>query len=192
MHKHNEDLNLIPLVQQTIETIVDKYPTYFLILVGDFSWDILLIGRQTQHTTVIPLREESEYNEYTTDLKLTLIPNTSHFTSQEGPNYTHTKMIVNFNINKSPPPTTTITITYLKPMGRSHDRMNQTNNSLATMQSKHVPHPSTLPDLTNEKPMWFPNPQTAKTIEKHLKTYHIIKNTSPSLPTSTSNWPYKS
>ena len=36
MLKHNEDLNLIPLIHQTIEIIVNKYPTYFPILAGDF------------------------------------------------------------------------------------------------------------------------------------------------------------
>lgn len=153
MHKHNEDLNLIPLVQQTIETIVDKYPTYFLILVGDFSWDILLIGRQTQHTTVIPLREESEYNEYTTDLKLTLIPNTSHFTSQEGPNYTHTKMIVNFNINKFPPP----------PNHHHYHHLPQTNGSKPWQNEPNQQFTSNYAIQTCAAPLHSPWPHKRKT-----------------------------
>jgi hypothetical protein len=54
MPSHDEDLALIPKIQTTIIYQLTSHPNHNIILLGDFSRDIALIGKHHNHNHVPP------------------------------------------------------------------------------------------------------------------------------------------
>ncbi|HYP43288.1 MAG TPA: endonuclease/exonuclease/phosphatase family protein [Candidatus Nitrosocosmicus sp.] len=73
MPSHNEDIQLIPIIQQTITTQINAHPNHTHILCGDFNRDIALIGRQNTHSTSPPQEEDTSWRTYTENLTLKYI-----------------------------------------------------------------------------------------------------------------------
>ena len=102
MPTHDEDLHLMPLIQPTIESALNKHPTHLLLLTRDFIRGIFLTSKQCYNTTSTPSREDLKWKDYTNKLDFVLIPNTSHFSRQRGPYYTHiTGLFDGFYIDKN-------------------------------------------------------------------------------------------
>ena len=58
MPSHNEDLRLIPIIQQTIEEQITAHPNHAYILGGNFNRDVVLIGRQNENGNTPPQEED--------------------------------------------------------------------------------------------------------------------------------------
>ena len=99
MPSHNEDLRLIPIIQQTIKIQIDAHPNHTYILCGDFNRDIALIGRQNEQRLTPPQEEDLAWNIYVESLFLTYIPTNTNYSRQGGHNYTHTSLIDGFYTN---------------------------------------------------------------------------------------------
>ena len=99
MPSHNEDLRLIPIIQQTIRIQIDAHPNHTYILCGDFNRDIALIRRQNEQRLTPPQEEDLAWNIYVESLSLTYIPTSTNYSRQGGHNYTHTSLIDGFYTN---------------------------------------------------------------------------------------------
>ena len=58
MPSYEEDLPLIPNIQNTITHQINAHPCYTYILCGDFNRDVALIGRQNDQQTTPPHYED--------------------------------------------------------------------------------------------------------------------------------------
>ena len=144
MPTHNEDIRLIPIIQQTINIQITTYPNHTYTLCGDFNRDIALIGRQNEHWNTPSNEEDLMWKAYTENIAFTYIPTNTNFSKQGGHNHTHThtRLINGFYIKTQNP--TLFTSTTL---------MEQNLNSDHLPIILHVP-PNTLlaqqpPPITN-------------------------------------------
>ena len=60
MPSHDEDIRLIPIIQQNITQQTTSHPNQTQIICGDFNRDIALIGRQNEYNTTPPQVEDIE------------------------------------------------------------------------------------------------------------------------------------
>jgi hypothetical protein len=79
---HQEDLALIPIIQENIKKIIHEKSSHSIILLGDFSTNIKFIGRYNYHTWNPSTKEDHEWTNFTNSLQLTYIPTNTIFTQQ--------------------------------------------------------------------------------------------------------------
>jgi len=70
MPSHEEDIPLIPTIQNTITNQLNLHPNHTCILCGDFNRDIALIGRQNDYHITPPQVEDHLWRTFTTNLAL--------------------------------------------------------------------------------------------------------------------------
>ena len=98
MPSHEEDIPLIPTIQNTITNKINLHPNHTYILCGDFNRDIALIGRQNDQQTTPPQLEDHLWRSFTTGLDLSYVPTNIKFSRQGGNNYTQNSLIDGFFI----------------------------------------------------------------------------------------------
>ena len=98
MPSHEEDIPLIPLIQNTISHQIHLHPNHTYILCGDFNRDIALIGRQNDLQTTPPQPEDHMWRSFTTNLDLSYISTNTKCSRQGGQNYTQNSLIDGFFI----------------------------------------------------------------------------------------------
>ena len=98
MPSHEEDLPLIPTIQNTITDHINSHPNHTYILCGDFNRDIALIGRQNNLQTTPSQTEDYQWRFFTTGLELSYILTNTIFSRQGGYNYTQNNLINGFFI----------------------------------------------------------------------------------------------
>jgi exonuclease III len=152
MPSHQEDIQLIPTILQTITQQITRHHTNQIILCGDFNRDIALIGRTNNTILQLPQQQDHQWRHFTQSLGLIYIPIDSSFTRQEGYNYTHTSLIDGYYI-KSPNNTIYTSYTNLDfPQNSDHFpvSLNIPNNFL--LARPPPPHPTIAPRLLNPIP----------------------------------------
>ena len=96
MPTHNDDLHLIPIIQNTITQTLHKHPTFKILMCGDFNRDIALIGHYANEQ-FYPLSEiDVLWHTYTIANHFTHIPTDTTYTRQGGHNYINTSLIDGF------------------------------------------------------------------------------------------------
>ena len=99
MPSHEEDIRLIPIIQQFIQTQINTYPNHIYILCGDFNRDIALIGRQNRNNNTPPQAEDTQWRVFIDNLNLEYIPTNTTYSRQGGHNYMETSLIDGFFIS---------------------------------------------------------------------------------------------
>ena len=167
MPSHEEDLRLIPIIQQNITQQTTNHPNHTHILCGDFNRDVALIGRQNEYTTTPPQLEDIEWRTFVNNLHLTYIPTNSSYSRQGGQNYNQTSLIDGYYIK------TTNNTLYTSTTNNTHNL-----NSDHSPITLHIP-PNTLiaRDIppTTEKPPRILNPIPQINIER-FKTEFFEEN----------------
>ena len=168
MPSHEEDIRLIPIIQQNITQQTTTHPNHILILCGDFNRDIALIGRQNEYITTPPQIEDIEWNTFVNNLHLTYIPTNSSYSRQGGQNYNQTSLIDGYYIKTTNNTLYTSTI--------NHDHNLNSDHSPVTL---HIP-PNTLlarcmPQV-EAKPPRILNPIPQTNIDK-FKIEYFEENT---------------
>ena len=120
MPTHNEDIRLIPIIQQTINTQIMTYPNHTYILCGDFNRNVALIGRQNEHGNTPPNEKDLMWKAYTENIALTYIPTNTNFSRQGSHNYTHTSLIDGFYIKTQNPTLFTFTMLMEQNLNSDH------------------------------------------------------------------------
>ena len=158
MPSHEENIPLIPTIQNTITNQINLHPNHTYILCGDFNKDIALIGRQNDQQITPPQTEDHLWRTFTTGLDLSYIPTNTQFSRQGGNNYTQNSLIDGFFI-KTP----------------NNNLYTSTTNQNITLNSDHLPihlqiPPNTLiakvPTTTSEPPPRILNPIPKEKLEK--------------------------
>jgi hypothetical protein len=98
MPSHEEDIKLIPIIQQNITQQTINHPNHIHALCGDFNRDIALIGRQNEYTTTPPQAADIEWRTFTDTLQLEYIPTNNKYSRQGGQDYNHTSLIDGYYI----------------------------------------------------------------------------------------------
>ena len=98
MPSHEEDIPLIPTIQNTITNQINLHPNYACIVCRDFDRDIALIGRQNDHHITPPQVEDHLWRTFTTSLKLLYILTNTQYSRQGGHNYSQNSLIDGFFI----------------------------------------------------------------------------------------------
>jgi hypothetical protein len=98
MPSHEEDIRLLPIIQQNITQQFTNHPNHTHILCGDFNRDIALIRRQNGYTTTPPQAEDIEWRTFINSLQLTYIPTNSLYSRQGGQDYNQTSLIDGYYI----------------------------------------------------------------------------------------------
>jgi hypothetical protein len=98
---HEEDIPLIPDIQNTITHHINSSANHTIILCGDFNRDIALIGRLNNDLITPPQTCDHNWRNFVDNLNLTYIPTTTSYSRQGGPHYIHTSLIDGFFIKTS-------------------------------------------------------------------------------------------
>jgi len=167
MPSHEEDLRLIPIIQQTLTQQTTNHPNHTHILCGDFNRDIALIGRQNGYNTTPPQTEDIEWRTFMNNLQFTYIPTNSLYSRQGGQDYNQTSLIDGFYIK------TLNNTLYTSTTNNAHNL-----NSDHSPVTLHIP-PNTLlarclPPTTDKPPRTL-NPIPQVNIEK-FKTEFFEEN----------------
>ena len=96
MPTHDDDINLIPIIQNTITQTLHKFPTLAVLMCGDFNRDIALIGHYANDQYYPPSEIDTLWHTYITTNNFAYIPTNTTYTRQGGHNYTHTSLIDGF------------------------------------------------------------------------------------------------
>jgi hypothetical protein len=96
MPTHNDDINLISIIQTIIFNHAHNSPISNIILLGDFNRDIALIGKQHGTINSAPTQQDLEWNQFTNSLHPYYIPTDTNYSYQGGNNYTSTSLIDGF------------------------------------------------------------------------------------------------
>ena len=96
MPTHDDDIHLIPIIQNTIIQTLHKFPTTQIIMGGDFNHDIALIGHYFNDQYFLPSEEDELWRTYITTNSFTYIPTNTTYTRQGGHNYANTSLIDGF------------------------------------------------------------------------------------------------
>ena len=96
MPTHDDDIHLIPIIQNTITQTLHKYPTLKILMCGDFNRDIGLIGHYFNDQFYPPSELDELWHTYTTANIFTYIPTDTTYTRQGGHNYINTSLIDGF------------------------------------------------------------------------------------------------
>ena len=131
MPSHEEDLPLIPIIQNTITNQINTHPNHTYILYGDFNRDIALIGRQNDQQITTPQMEDYNWRAFTTSLELSYVLTNTTFSRQGGHNYTQNNLIDGFFI-KTP---------------HNHQYTSTTNQHIQ-LNSDHLPIQLQIPSNT--------------------------------------------
>ena len=169
MPSHEEDIPLIPTIQNTITNQINFHPNHTYILCGDFNRDIALIGRQNDQQTTPPQTEDHLWRTFTNGLDLSYVPTNTTFSRQGGNNYTQNSLIDGFFI-KTP----------------NNNLYTSTTNQTIHLNSDHLPihlqiPPNTLiakiPTTTSEPPPRILNPIPNEQLEEfRTKFFEIHSN----------------
>ena len=169
MPSHEEDLPLIPTIQNTITDHINAHPNHAYILCGDFNMNIALIGRQNDLQTTPPQTEDYLWRSFTTGLELSYVPTNIIFSKQGGYNYTQNNLIDGFFIKIS-----------------NNNHYTSTTNQNTQLNSDHLPiqlksFPNTLiaksPLITSEPPPRIFNPIPKEKIKNfHIKFFESNSN----------------
>ena len=128
---HEDDIPLIPTIQNTITNQINLHPNHTYILCGDFNRDIALIGRQTDQQNTPPQLEDHLWRSFTTGLHLSYVPTNTTFSRQGGNNYTQNSLIDGFFI-KTP----------------NNDQYTSITNQTTHLNSDHFPIHLQIPPNT--------------------------------------------
>ena len=101
MPSHEEDIRLIPIIQQNITQQTINHPNHTHVICGDFNRDIVLIGRQNEYITTPPQAEDIEWRTFMNNMQLAYIPTNSPYSRQGGQNYNQTSLIDGYYIKTS-------------------------------------------------------------------------------------------
>ena len=96
MPTHDDDIHLIPIIQNTITQTLHKYPTLKILMCRDFNRDIALIGHYANDQFYPPSELDVLWHTYTTANNFTYIPTNTTYTRQGGHNYINTSLIDGF------------------------------------------------------------------------------------------------
>ena len=166
MSSHEEDIHLIPTIQNTITNQINLHPNHTYILCGDFNRDIALIGRQNDQQTTPPQTEDHFWRTFTTGLDLSYVPTNTKFSRQGGNNYTQNSLIDGFFI-KTP----------------NNDLYTSITNQNIHLNSDHLPihlqiPPNTLiaktPTIISEPPPRILNPIPKEKLEEFRTNFFEI------------------
>lgn len=64
MPSHEEDLPLIPTIQNTINKQINAHPNHAYVICGGFNRDITLIGRQNDQQITPPQEEDYQWRSF--------------------------------------------------------------------------------------------------------------------------------
>jgi hypothetical protein len=129
MSSHEEDLSLLPEIQNTIRHHITLNNNHNIILLGDFNKDIALIDRQHNGIHIPPSETDFQWRTFTNTLQLSYIPTNSQYSRQGGENYTQTSLIDGFYLK-------------LEQLNRYHSHITTENN----FNSDHFPIHLHIPD----------------------------------------------
>jgi hypothetical protein len=92
MPLYQNDLQLIPLIIQTITHQITRHPNDHIILCGDFNRDIAFQGYILDSNIQPPQQPDYQWRQFTQTLGLAYISTNTTYTRQRGQNYTHTSL----------------------------------------------------------------------------------------------------
>jgi hypothetical protein len=156
MPTHNDDINLISIIQTTIFNHVHNNPISNIILLGDFNRDIALIGKQHGTTNSAPIQQDLEWNQFTNSLHLHYIPTDTNYSYQGGNNYTSTSLIDGFytKIQQNSSHISLFTSKTILNLQKKIDHyqicLNVPPNNI--IAKKHTPTPNNKPKILNPIP----------------------------------------
>ena len=130
MPTHEEDIQLIACIQQSITNKLATYPSHFLLLARDYKHDIFRIRQYNQQSPTPPSHKDNKWQTFISNLHFLPILDTTPFTRQAGPNYNHTNLIDAFYMASTHLPLTNV---------HSHTTLPQLKPFLSTLSSP--PHP---------------------------------------------------
>jgi exonuclease III len=156
MPTHNDDINLIPIIQTTIFNHVHNNSLSNIILLGDFNRDIALIGKQNGTTNSAPTHQDLEWKQFTNSLHLQYIPTDTNYSYQGGNNYTSTSLIDGFytKTQQSPSHITPFTSKTILNLKQNSDHypicLDIPPNNI--IEKIHIPTPNNTPKISNPIP----------------------------------------
>ena len=103
MPTHDDDIHLIPSIQNTIIQTLHKYFITNVLMCGDFNRDIALIGYYFNDQYYPPSELEKLWHTYTTTNNYTHISIDTTYTRQGGHNYTNTSLLDGFYYKENLP-----------------------------------------------------------------------------------------